>query len=123
MRMTEAAPPLTTEPVTLDARRTGSRVELDLLIPTTLSFFQGHFREFPVLPGVVQLHWSIAFARRHFNFDASPPESLQVKFKSIIVPNEKICLVLNYEMERRKIAFEYRDAEAVRSSGAVTFAA
>ena len=121
--MTEAAPPLTTEPVTLDARRSDSRVELDLLIPPTLVFFQGHFREFPVLPGVVQLHWSIAFARRHLNFNASPLEIVQVKFKSIIVPNEKISLILNHEMERRKLTFEYRDAEVVRSSGAVTFAA
>lgn len=121
--MTEAATPFTTEAVTLDARRSSSRVELDLLIPPTLAFFQGHFLKFPVVPGVVQLHWAIAFGRRYFNFDASPPKVVQVKFKNIIVPNDKVCLVLNHAIERRRLSFEYRDAEGIRSSGTVAFAA
>lgn len=119
--MTEVA--TSTEPVTISERRSDRRVEIDLLIPAALSYFQGHFRNFPVLPGVVQLHWTIAFGRRHFSIGASPPETMQLKFRSIIVPNERICLMLGHEAERRRLSFEYRDAETVRSSGLVTFAA
>ena len=120
--MSEASPPAVTEPMLLDTRRSEGRAEIDLVVPATLSYFRGHFPGFPVLPGVVQLHWAIAFGRRSFALGAAPPDTVQVKFRSVIAPDERICLVLNHDASRRKLSFEYRDANAVRSSGVVTFA-
>ena len=115
--------PLILEPMVLHERKGADRVEIDLLIPEALYFFQGHFPDYPVLPGVVQLHWSIALGRRYFSLGASSAESVQVKFRSIIVPGATIRLTLSHDAARRKLSFEYRDAEAICSSGLVTFAA
>jgi 3-hydroxymyristoyl/3-hydroxydecanoyl-(acyl carrier protein) dehydratase len=112
-----------TEPDAIETRHSEKGVELDLLLPRSLLYFDGHFRGFPVLPGVVQLHWAIAFGRRYFAIGAAPPESVQVKFRSVIGPAERICLALRHDGSRRKLAFEYRDAVATRSSGVVSFTA
>jgi 3-hydroxymyristoyl/3-hydroxydecanoyl-(acyl carrier protein) dehydratase len=111
-----------TEPVVLDVRTSDARAELDLLIPETLLFFRGHFPGFPVLPGVVQLHWAIALGRQYFKLNYTSPEAVQVKFRSVIVPEENIRLVLGHDAPRRKLSFEYRDATGPRSSGVVAFA-
>lgn len=116
------ATPAATEPVVLDLRREDARVALDLLIPETLLFFRGHFPGFPVLPGVVQLHWAIDIGRRQFGLTGAAPESVQVKFRNVIGPNERISLLLGHDAARRKLTFEYRDALGPRSSGAVAFA-
>jgi 3-hydroxymyristoyl/3-hydroxydecanoyl-(acyl carrier protein) dehydratase len=122
MTMTSAPAEAIDEPVTLAVDQSNDRVELDLLIPANLSSFRGHFPELPILPGIVQVHWAIGFARLYFPIDASPPRAMQVKFRNVITPDERIRLVLTYAPDRRKLSFECRDAQAVRSSGVITFA-
>ena len=109
----------TTEPVICAVNTADRRVDFDLLIPETLSFFRGHFPGFPVLPGVVQVHWATGYGRRYFG--VGQVTSLQVKFRSIIVPGERIRLTLAHRPESSRFDFEYSESENVRSSGTITF--
>lgn len=72
----------------------GQKAEFDLIFPKSCNFFQGHFSEFPILPGVVQLFFAKEFSRDIFNIDFIPEKTKKVKFSSIIKPDTKVKLVL-----------------------------
>jgi len=61
-------------------------LHLHIAVDEDLDCFPGHFPGFAVLPGVVQLHWAIRFAREHFRFDDDPRDVRRLKFKSVVVP-------------------------------------
>lgn len=110
------------EPEILAERRLPDGIELQLGLSAELPYFAGHFDGFPVLPGVVQLHWAILYARRYLGLAGGYPQKLQTKFRQIIRPDEAITLELRYWRERERLTFEYRDTAGIRSSGQVTLA-
>lgn len=96
----------------------GQKAELDLIFPKNSNFFQGHFPEFPILPGVVQLFFAKEFSRDIFNIDFIPEKAKKVKFSSVIKPETKVKLVLT----RGEKSIDYKfvdceDRESVFSSG------
>ncbi len=112
----EAAP---REAIVTALRPGDQAVELDLAVPASLHWFQGHFPGFAILPGVVQLHWAVAHARRHLGVTAQPT-SAQVKFRRPIRPDD--LLTLSLALARGRLAFSYRrDGEAC-SSGTLALA-
>ena len=115
--LAEAAP---REPI-LTALRPGDRaVELDLALPSTLHWFRGHFPDFAILPGVVQLHWVVAYAQRHLGI-AVPASSAQVKFRRPIRPDETLTLSLSVLAGR--LSFAYRRGGETCSSGTLVLPA
>lgn len=115
--LAEAAP---REPI-LTALRPGERaVELDLALPASLYWFQGHFPCFAILPGVVQLHWAVIYARRHLGILASAG-SAQVKFRRPIRPEDLLTLTL--AMQSGRLTFAYRRGSETCSSGALALTA
>jgi 3-hydroxymyristoyl/3-hydroxydecanoyl-(acyl carrier protein) dehydratase len=117
----QAAGPI--EPVLVDARHDDSTVHLELLMPDDLLYFRGHFPSFPVLPGIVQTHWAVMYARRYLPVGTADVIGVQVKFKRVIGPKMRIGLDLAYARDRRRLAFEYREADRPCSSGTITFGA
>jgi 3-hydroxymyristoyl/3-hydroxydecanoyl-(acyl carrier protein) dehydratase len=110
-----------TQPVICAVRRSGSVTELILRAPDSLLYFDGHFPRFPILPGVVQVDWAIRLGRRHLALDASPARAIQVKFRKPIPPNAELTLTLSLAHDGRRLAFEYRDAQGIYSSGRIGF--
>lgn len=99
------------------------QVEIDLALPPTLFWFQGHFAAQPLLPGVAQLEWAINYATEllapGFRF-----HSIQnVKFQAPLLPENNITLTLNWQEERQILTFSWQrhDGEArhTASSGKV----
>jgi 3-hydroxymyristoyl/3-hydroxydecanoyl-(acyl carrier protein) dehydratase len=113
-----------TEPEIIDVRTAPNRCELDLVIPMDLGYFTGHFDGFPILPGVVQLHWSLQLARRYLALGAGTPATIQVKFRKPIQPGARLVLTLTRETVggREQLAFDYRGDGEPCSSGRIVLA-
>ena len=106
--------------------RTPEGVCLHFVVPPDLEYFDGHFPEVPLLPGVVQVGWAIELARLHL---ASSMEGAlerfgllsSVKFMRVMQPGASISLRLTVDLERRELAFEYRAGAQTCSSGCARF--
>src|SRR5271154_6573576 len=109
----------TTEPVLLDEKLALSRVELNLMIPHDLIYFRGHFPNFPILPGIVQIEWAMEYARRYFDLASASVETLQVKFRQPIGPGDHLWLTLEHHVTRHQIAFTYAGRGGIASSGRI----
>ncbi|WP_119395871.1 ApeI family dehydratase [Salinibius halmophilus] len=87
-----------------------------LRVPSDCKFFNGHFDGNPILPGVTQVHWAVAFASelQVGEFTGLP----QVKFMQPILPEAEISLRIKHL--GKKLQFEYFDDANTYSAGTVT---
>ncbi|HLJ62541.1 MAG TPA: hypothetical protein VKT70_00440 [Stellaceae bacterium] len=111
---------MTREPTLLSEACHGQKANLRLFVPSSLVFFQGHFRDFPILPGVVQLDWAIRHGRRHFTIPGHPA-TLKVKFPTPLRPETEITLALTFEPERQRLRFECRGGALLHAIGEIGF--
>lgn len=110
-----------TWPQVLQQTRSGSRLELELQIPRSLIYFDGHFPGNPVLPGVTQLHWAVRYAQQHFSLDRTFYQLEAVKFQQVIFPDDQVRLVLEYSSAKNKLVFSYESDKGRHSSGRICF--
>ncbi|MCC2676222.1 MAG: hypothetical protein K0R58_3169 [Ramlibacter sp.] len=95
---------------------------LSLEIVPQLRVLEGHFPGAPVLPGVVQLDWAIAFARQAF--PGMPPRFLrvdQLKFQQPVLPPLQLELAMEWSAEAGHLSFRYSSQHGAHSSGRVMF--
>lgn len=95
---------------------------LRLAIPATLGWFAGHFPTQPILPGVAQLDWVMAYGAQlapGLRFSAID----SVKFQRPIVPDTTLNLTLNWDAQRSVLSFSYtlltEQGEVPASSGKI----
>lgn len=112
--MTPDAPKL---PEILAETVSADRAEIALFVAPGLFWFQGHFPGMPILPGVVQVDWALALARRCLALPIETAANLRVKFVAPIVPGDR--LVLTLAVEKGRFSFEYRRDGKPCSSGQV----
>jgi 3-hydroxymyristoyl/3-hydroxydecanoyl-(acyl carrier protein) dehydratase len=97
-------------------------LQFQLLINQALDYFAGHFPEQAVLPGVVQIHWAGELARRLFGCNGFC-QLKSVKFNSVILPETRVNLSLDYNQQNGKLKFSYFNTEQRFSSGSMLFEA
>jgi 3-hydroxymyristoyl/3-hydroxydecanoyl-(acyl carrier protein) dehydratase len=112
---------MTTEPIVVAARVRPPEAELELEIPADLEYFRGHFDGAPVVPGVVQLKWAIAAARRHLNAGGQFAGMEALKFQRVLAPGALATLTLKWVAADHKLYFSYGSATARFSSGRLLF--
>ncbi len=106
-----------TDPEILAVRTLPDGVELDMSVPETLLYFDGHFPGFPVLPGVVQIDWAVRMADRHLETAIGAACKFRVKFSSVISPRTRLTLSLRRSHGGGRLTFEYRSGDRLISSG------
>ena len=87
-----------------------------------LVVFDGHFPGSPILPGVAQVDWAIAFARERF---AMPPRFVRMdglKFSQPALPGMRLDLDLQWNAATATLQFEYRSEAGRHSGGRIVFA-
>ena len=108
----------------LERRPDGLRAHF--MLPAGLEYFDGHFPEVPLLPGVVQIGWAVELARLHLAPEAHGAlgrfRSLaSVKFMRVMQPGANVSLDLRLDRESRELAFEYLAGGQTCSAGRVLF--
>lgn len=105
-------------------RENGSNieVELEVLIPGTSDYFDGHFPEFKLLPAVAQIDLVAHFAERYFGTKVSIPDIKRFKFSDKLLPDSTVVFKLKFEGEKSRISFEITDFAAgkIYASGSYT---
>ncbi len=94
-------------------------VELEVFIPGTSDYFDGHFPDFKLLPAVAQIDLVAHFAQRYFGTKLSAPDINRLKFSDKLLPDSTVVFKLKYDGEKSKVTFEISDftASKVYSSG------
>jgi len=106
-------------PEVLARRGEGDEVVFDLQVSPELDFFAGHFPGRPILPGVIQVQWAIAFARE-LGWGRGEFQALeQLKFNALVRPPARLSLRLIRNAQG--LQFAYSENENRCSSGRVRF--
>ncbi len=79
------------------------------------NFFKGHFSNFPILAGVVQLFYANLFAQIAFGKDYTCGQIRRVKFSKIIRPAEIVELII--KKTEKGIDYSYSGGDFIFSSG------
>lgn len=95
-------------------------VEIPLRFTGEEIFFQGHFPGTPVLPGVAQLGLAVEHAQKRYPFAGPLKEVKKMKFVHVIEPRRDVMLRLARK-NAREVTYEYREGDAVCSSGTLVF--
>lgn len=86
-----------------------TEVQLEVNIPATSDYFDGHFPQFKLLPAVAQIDLVAHFAQRYFGTDLSIQEIKRFKFSEKILPDTIVIFSLKYDSQKRKASFKLTD--------------
>jgi len=94
-------------------------VEWRIFIDADLPFFDGHFPEQAILPGVTQLDWAIRMGCEHFNYPVEVATLEVLKFQQLMLPNSEVSLKISQNSSKTKLLFSYFDDEKRFASGRI----
>ena len=110
-----------TEPEVLKRTAEVNSLNLLLRLPDSLSYFQGHFDEAAILPGVVQIDWAAAYAKAQFNIPGGFQTIEALKFFKTLRAGDTVSLTLQHDADKARVAFAYSTTETKYSSGRIVF--
>lgn len=99
------------------------RADYLLFVPPDLVWFDGHFDDTPVIPGVVLVHWASQFAATVFERCRFTGEARQLKFRRLLLPGVTLTLNLTIDREKGQLGFTFHSAHGEHCSGSLLLAA
>ena len=99
-----------------------AHAQASIALTPDLLVFDGHFPGSPILPGVAQVDWAIAFARERFEM---PPLFIRMealKFSQPALPGMHLDIEWHWNAATATLQFEYRSTAGRHSSGRIVFA-
>lgn len=88
-------------------------------ITADLNYFNGHFPEQPVLPGVTQLDWAIKLGCAHFGYSVDVATLEVLKFQQLMLPGTQVDLSISHNAAKAKLVFAYSDDDKRFASGRI----
>jgi acyl-coenzyme A synthetase/AMP-(fatty) acid ligase len=110
-----------TSPEVLEREVDGDNARIKMSLRPDLFYFDGHFDAMAILPGVVQVDWALSYAREHFHLDGRFHQIEALKFFKVLPASSEIELVLQFNPEKRNLAFNYRRGDTAHSIGRIKF--
>jgi acyl-coenzyme A synthetase/AMP-(fatty) acid ligase len=102
-------------PVILDRFIEENKITYKLYFYKNCNFYNGHFPNFPITPGVVQLYLASFLGEYHFKKELVAGQIRKIKFSNIINAGDvvNLCLILN----NSNVSYEYLTEGKTFSSG------
>lgn len=97
------------------------RVTLEIMVPPNLLYFDGHFAQVPILPGVVQVDWALLYGRQFFALPARFAAMHALKFQYVIQPDCPVTLELQHDRQKASLQFRYFSSAGQHASGRLLF--
>ena len=109
----------TSEPVMQNVVSLKEHFSADLTFLPDAEYFKGHFPNFPILPGVIQMHFVFYFMEQYFHDNPSRYIVSRLKFMNLIFPNQKVAFVLD-KISPDEYTFSYKVDEKICSCGKIS---
>jgi acyl-coenzyme A synthetase/AMP-(fatty) acid ligase len=93
--------------------------EIAFTLPRELVFFEGHFRDHAILPGVAQVHLAVLMAQKLWGFWPLDANLARLKFRRILTPGDSVVLRLKRDEKRGRLSFAYALGEIDASQGEI----
>lgn len=90
-------------------------------VPLDLVYFKGHFANFPLVPGVVEMQWVMDKIHAYFGKEKNIARFDNLKFQKFLRPNDKLELRLKWDEEKNRMAFQLKTNGEMCGSGLVVF--
>ncbi|MBS6436927.1 MULTISPECIES: 3-hydroxyacyl-ACP dehydratase FabZ family protein [Pantoea] len=106
-------------PVERSRKVSGAQASLQLLVAADLFWFQGHFPQLPILPGVAQLDWVMHYATALLAPGKAFSALENIKFQQPVPPGSLLQLELDWDASKSRLSFRYlllRDGELLNAS-------
>ncbi|WP_052417530.1 ApeI family dehydratase [Cellvibrio mixtus] len=125
--MVATGPEVARRPALIDVKIAQGHLDAGLFVAPDLAGFAGHFPDFPILPGVVQLDWAVHYAREFLLIEEPVLRVERLKYTCPIIPNTRLQLNLCYDSRKGAVDFRfYRYAddsnEVLFSQGRLVYA-
>lgn len=92
-------------------------------VPVDLRYFLGHFDDFPLVAGVVQVQWAMDLAKQ-FDWGKCPIIQMEnLKYQNFIRPNDEVILTLRWDADKHKVHFTLTVNHKICASGRAVFQA
>lgn len=88
-------------------------------VPLDLDYFSGHFANFPLVPGVVELQWVVEQIHRYFGKEMEIARVDNLKFQKFLRPNDEIELTLKWDSTKNRMGFQLKTSNEMCASGLI----
>lgn len=107
------------KPTILQIETQTTESTLTFKVDADLTDFKGHFKGFPILPGVTQIDWALAYAIQELAVPSQFKGMEVIKFQEPILPDATVTLTLKWDSDKQKLAFSYTsdNGDCTHSSG------
>jgi acyl-CoA synthetase (AMP-forming)/AMP-acid ligase II len=108
-------------PVIQNTLFTEHDARLDGFVPAHLYYFNGHFPNFPIVPGLVQIKWALEFTKKWLGCDVQPRGLEAIKFRNPMKPGAPFSLQLlrGETPSHRYLDFSFFTGDKVYGSGRI----
>ena len=93
----------------------------ELIAPRDLLYFDGHFPDRPILPGVVQVDWVIECGRQCFDLPPFFRGIHALKFQRIIPPETPVRLEIVHDRAKSSLSFQITSELGRHATGRILF--
>lgn len=106
--------------LTLDIREhTASEAVIAFTLPEDLLFFEGHFPERAVMPGLAQVHVAVLLGQKLWGAWPSDSNLARLKFRRVLLPGDTVVLTLKWNAAIGRLSFNYRYGEIDAAQGEI----
>ena len=118
----QACAQVQTDPIWLDSYIVEDVKVFKGRVPLDLVFFKGHFPQFPLVPGVIEVQWVIDKITEFFAEEKNILRIDNLKFQKFLRPNDELELTLKWNKEKSRMEFQLKTDNETCGKGLVVIA-